>query len=87
MPVRRRVGRVSVAAVNQAVFRYGDGTWTYFHGDPVYPSLDAAEREWRRVRASVWAATPVGRIPAAAAAFDGLNDVGPAGPPHPDHLR
>ncbi|MGE0451811.1 MAG: hypothetical protein AB7Q29_19715 [Vicinamibacterales bacterium] len=75
MPVRRTSGHhVQEREPALEVFQWGDGTWSFFTGDPVYPTTDAARRAWRRgtTRRAVWSITSCGSLPGAALAYDGL---------------
>lgn len=77
MPLRRRISRSPAGkTVNPEVFRVGDGTWSYFQGDPVYPNVVLAARAWRKCRREVWAATHYTQIPAASTTYDGLTSTG-----------
>jgi hypothetical protein len=73
MPMRRRAPRSPAGLiVNPRVFRYGDGTRSFFHSDLVYRDQRTAERAWRQVRRDAWAATNYTQIPGAAKTYDGL---------------
>jgi hypothetical protein len=75
---RRRVTRNRQADLSGRLelFGYGDGTWSYFIGEPVFSSRRAAARAWPGVRREVWALERIGDIPQAAIVFDGFSREG-----------
>jgi hypothetical protein len=74
MPRKRRIPKHRLdETVDPHLFAFGDGTWSYFQGDPVYPDVDAARAAWQECRREVWALSHRGRVPGAATTYDGLS--------------
>jgi hypothetical protein len=75
MPQRLRVARAQLVEPDLRLFVYGDGCWSLFDDDAVYPSRAAAERAWNRpgVRREVWGATFRMQVPEAAIVYDGVS--------------
>jgi hypothetical protein len=75
MPIRKRQGRMQHQVVDPWLFQMGDGTWSFFPFDPVYPNRLIAARAWRQCRRDVWTRTHRFSLPEAAVVFDGLTNL------------
>jgi hypothetical protein len=63
-----------VETVSPRVFLFGDGTRSYFAGDPVHGSVEEARDHWGRCRREVWADAMRFSVPKGARAHDGLRN-------------
>ena len=76
MPRKLRRPKSRTVPVNPRVFKIGDGTWSFFSTDAVYPDRESAAHAWPRYRREVWSSQRCTQPPGGALEWDGLTHDG-----------